>query len=178
MGAKVEAIEGGGKAESVRLAGGESLPAAAVLVSAGIVPEVALAKAAGLAVNRGIVVDDRLATSAPGVHAAGDCAEHKGGVAGIWPVADAQGKVAGEAMAGGAAAYTGLVPSHSLKVSGIDVFSAGQIDAEGKLPAEIQRGEASYRKIVRDASGRMVGAVLVGDLKGRGEILKEIQKTK
>ncbi|MCU0723116.1 MAG: FAD-dependent oxidoreductase [Planctomycetes bacterium] len=178
LGAKVDAIEGKDSASGVRLASGETLPAAAVVVSAGVAPETALAKEAGIAVNRGILVDDRTATSAPGVFAAGDCAEHKGCVPGIWPVADAQGKVAGDAMAGGAAVYAGLVPSHSLKVSGIDVFSAGQIDAEGKLPSEIERGEASYRRIVKDPSGRTVGAVLVGDLRGRGEILKEIQKPK
>ena len=178
LGAKVEAIEGKDRVAGVRLAGGEILETPAVLVSAGIAPEVSLAKAAGLEVNRGILIDDRAAASAPNVYAAGDCAEHKGTVAGIWPVADAQGRVAGDAMAGGSSTYAGLVPNHSLKVSGIDVFSAGQIDAEGKLPCEVERGEGTYRKIVRDPSGRAAGAVLVGDLRDRGNILKEIQKGK
>lgn len=176
LGAKVAAFEGDGAVERVRLESGEVLPAAAVLVSAGIVPETALARSAGLEVNRGIVVGDDLSTSAAGVFAAGDCAEHRGRVYGVWPAAEAQGKAAGSVMGGGAATYEGTVLGHTLKVSGVDVFSTGETDPEGKHDAEVEKGPQSYRKIVRDAEGRLIGAVLVGDLGDRGKIAAAVQK--
>jgi len=172
--AKVEALEGEGAVEAVRLEGGETLPASAVLVSAGVRPEVALAKEAGLKLNRGIVIDDTGSTSAEGVYASGDCAEHGGTVYGIWAAADAQGKVAGTNMAGGGETYSGTVMSHTLKVTGVDLFSTGEIDADGKFEAEVERDEGSYRKLVKDGEGRLIGAVLLGDLKDRGRIAKAV----
>ncbi|MHC4598573.1 MAG: NAD(P)/FAD-dependent oxidoreductase [Planctomycetota bacterium] len=176
--AKVAALEGEGGVSAVRLEDGETLPASAVLVSAGIVPETGLAREAGLEVNRGVVIDDAAATSAEGVFAAGDCAEHGGRVYGIWPASEAQGKAAGENMAGGEARYESTVMSHVLKVTGIDVFSMGEIDAEGKRPSEVERGESTYRKLVRNDAGALIGAVLVGDLTDRGKISAAIREGK
>ncbi|MHC5079418.1 MAG: NAD(P)/FAD-dependent oxidoreductase [Planctomycetota bacterium] len=176
--AKVEAIEGEGSVSAVTLQGGQRLPASAVLVSAGIAPATDLAKAAGIEVNRGIVVDERMATSVPGVFAAGDCAEVGGRVYGIWPAAEAQGKVAGTNMAGGAATYSGTVLSHTLKVTGIEVFSTGEIDPDGKHPSEVTQGEGTYRKLVRDGGGNLIGAVLIGDLTDRGKIAAAVRDGK
>lgn len=173
--AKVEAVEDGpGGATSVRLESGEVLPAQAVLVTAGVTPRTALAEAAGLETGRGVRVDDAMRTSAPGVFAAGDCAEHRGRTYGFWPAAEAQGRLAGAAMAGEEVAYPGTVASHTLKVTGVDVFSAGDTDPEGKREAEVERGPGVYRKLVRDENGRLVGAVLVGDVARRRDIQKEI----
>ena len=159
----------------MKLEDGEAIETAGVLVSAGIAPEVGLARDASIEVNRGVVIDDRAGTSAQGVFAAGDCAEHGGRVYGIWPAAEAQGKVAGSNMAGGDASYNGTIMSHVLKVTGVDVFSMGEIDADGKLDAEMEAGAAKYRKLVRDDSGVLVGAVLVGDLTDRGKIAGAIR---
>jgi nitrite reductase (NADH) large subunit len=103
--ADVDKVMGKDGAEAVRLSGGEEIPASVVLVSAGIRPRVELAESAGLRVEEGIVVDDHAATSAEGVYAAGDCAEHRGRIYGIWPAAEAQGRVAGTVMAGGDEAF-------------------------------------------------------------------------
>ncbi|MHC4777147.1 MAG: NAD(P)/FAD-dependent oxidoreductase [Planctomycetota bacterium] len=173
--AKVASLEGSGTVRCVRLASGEEIGTAGVLVSAGIVPETSLAAEAGIEVNRGIVIDDRGATSAEGIFAAGDCAEHGGRVYGIWPASEAQGKVAGTNMAGGDAHYGGTVMSHVLKVTGIDVFSMGEIDADGKHDSEVEKGDIAYRKLVKDDSGALIGAVLVGDLTDRGKIAAAIR---
>ncbi len=173
--ATVQTVEGTDAVEAVRLEGGEALPAGAVLVSAGVRARTDLAVEAGIDVDKGVVIDDGTSTSASGVYAAGDCAEHRGRVYGFWPAAEQQAKVAGAVMAGGEASYEGTVPSHTLKVTGIDVFSAGDIDAEGKRASEVERREGVYRKFVRDENGRLVGAVMVGDVSGRRDAQREIE---
>lgn len=174
VGAQVRAILGEGRAEAVALADGETLPADVVLVAAGVRPEVGLALDAGLAVNRGIVVDDRLATSRPGVFAAGDCAEHRSRLYGIWPAAEAQGRAAGASMAGEDPRYEGTTPSTTLKVTDLPVLSVGDVTS-GEGREEVLMGESSYRKLVRDREGRLVGAILVGDLAERRAILKAVE---
>lgn len=174
-GAQVRAITGAGRVEAVVLGSGEELAAGLVLVAAGVRPDVGLAREAGLAVNRGIVVDDRLATSAPRVFAAGDCAEHGGRVYGIWPAAEAQGRAAGAAMAGEDPRYRGTVPSSTLKVADLPVLSVGDVaPAEGR-EEEVSRGEGTYRKLVRDPEGRLVGAILVGDLRERRAVMRAVE---
>ena len=84
-------------------------------------------------IKNGIVVDDHLKTRSEGVFAAGDVAEHQSRVYGIWPAAQRQGETAGMNMAGGNALYQGTVVSNTLKVVGINLTAAGEIDPEGKL---------------------------------------------
>ncbi len=176
-GAQVRAITGAGRVEAVVLGSGEELAAGLVLVAAGVRPDVGLAREAGLAVNRGIVVDDRLSTSAPGVFAAGDCAEHRGRLYGIWPAAEAQGRAAGAAMAGEDPRYRGTIPSSTLKVADLPVLSVGEVaPAEGR-EEEVSRGEGTYRKLVRDPEGRLVGAILVGDLSERRALMQAVEAT-
>jgi nitrite reductase (NADH) large subunit len=149
---------------------GNALPADLVLVSAGVRPVVDLARDAGARVEKGIVVDDRLATTLPGVFAAGDCAEHRGELYGIWPASGEQGRAAGRAMAGADASYTGSVRMTTLKVAGIGVFATGRTgDEDGEV--EAGRDGDDYRRVVRDADGRLVGATLVGDLTERRAIV-------
>lgn len=175
LGAQVRAVLGEPRVQAVALVDGATLEADLVLVAAGVRPEVSLAREAGIVWNRGIVVDDRLATSAPGVFAAGDCAEHRGRVYGIWPAAEAQGRAAGAAMTGGEVRYEGTVPSTTLKVTDLPVLSAGDLaTGEGRIE-EVSQGEGVYRKLVRDADGRLVGAILVGDLSERRSILRALE---
>lgn len=178
VGAKLDSFAGKDRVEAVHLTGGEELAAAVILVSAGVQPDVALARQAGIKIQKGVVVDDRMATSLPGVYAAGDCAEHRGMIYGIWPAAEAQGKVAGTQMAGGEDTYTGTLPSHTLKVSGVDVFSAGRFDVDDPARCKRDRGENTYRKEVLDDDGNTVGAILIGDLGDRNKIIKAISSTK
>lgn len=173
-GANVAAVEGEGTVSAVRLADGPTLPASFVVVSAGVRSNVALGRSLGCEVDRGIVVDEHMATSVADVFAAGDCAEFQGMSFGIWPVAEAQGRIAGLCMAGGEDAYEAIVPSNRLKVTGVDVFSAGVVTPEEGQSAEVTTSDGVYRKMVRDARGTLVGAILVGDMRDQRAIAKEL----
>ena len=153
-----------GRLCSVRLKDGTELPANIFIACTGVKPNVDLAKTAGIATGRGILVDNYLKTSASGVFAAGDVAEHAGLAFGLWPVAAEQGEIAAINALGGKREYSGHIPSTLLKVSGIDLMSAGKITAQNDGEYEIvdaQPEHFRYRKLVL-ASGRLVGAVLIG----------------
>lgn len=156
-----------GPVEAVTLKTGAVLPADLVLFSIGVRPEASLAAAAGLKIGRGVVVDDHLETSAPGVFAAGDVAEHRGLTYGLWPVSREQGRIAGTNMAGGSEEYRGSLPSSQLKITGIEVYSAGDVSCLSQSDAEERtiggRDELRYRKLVVGADGGAVAAMVIGD---------------
>lgn len=164
LNANTARIHGGSRVESVELADGRTLDADAVIFAAGIRPNTSLAKEAGIGVNRGIVVDDQMATGVEDVFALGECAEHRGTCYGLVEPAYEQARVLAHHLAGKAAAYTGSVLSTNLKVSGVSVFSAGDFMAgegsETLLLNDVRRG--TYKKLVI-ADGALTGAVLVGD---------------
>lgn len=164
LNANTARIHGAGAVERVELADGRMLYADAVIFAAGIRPNTSLAKEAGVSVNRGIVVDDAMATETDGVFALGECAEHRGTCYGLVEPAYEQAKVLARHLAGGAAAYTGSILSTNLKVSGVSVFSAGDFMAadgsETLLLNDAKRG--TYKKLVI-AGGKLTGALLVGD---------------
>ncbi|MBV8919280.1 NAD(P)/FAD-dependent oxidoreductase [Bradyrhizobium sp.] len=157
-------IYGSTRVEGVELADGRKIEADAVVFAAGIRPNTVLAQQAGIAVNRGIMVDDVLQTSAPDIYALGECAEHRGVCYGLVEPAYEQARVLARHLAGRPAAYAGSVVATNLKVSGVSVFSAGDFlgtdGSEAIMLSDIRRG--TYKKLVI-ADGRLVGAVLVGD---------------
>ena len=160
--ADTQEIMGTGRAVGVRLKDGRTIEAGVVLLSTGVRSETGLAKALGLKANRGVIVDDRM-SAAPGIYAAGDAAEHAGKVAGIWPVATAQGKVAGINAAGGNATYEPVIPSNTTIVMGTSVFSAGDT-GRGEGPyrtLDWGDGRKDYMKFYLQES-RLVGAILIG----------------
>ena len=136
-----------------------------MIFAAGIRPNVALAKDAGIPVNRGIVVDDVMQTAAPDIFALGECAEHRGICYGLVEPAYEQARVLARHLAGGAAAYQGSVVATNLKVSGVSVFSAGDFmgadGCEAIVLSDVRHG--TYKKLVI-SDGRLTGAVLVGDV--------------
>jgi nitrite reductase (NADH) large subunit len=157
-------LHGEARVEGVELSDGRRIDADAVIFSAGIRPNVALAKDAGIAVDRGIVVDDCLQTGTPGIFALGECAEHRGICYGLVEPAYEQARVLARHLAGDAARYSGSVVATNLKVSGVSVFSAGDfIGADGSEAIVLSdaRGGA-YKKLVI-SQGRLTGAVLIGD---------------
>jgi len=162
-----------GRADGIVLEGGDTLPGQMIIVSAGVRPNLELAKDGGLACDKGIKVNDRLETSANGIYAAGDAAEHRGVVSGIWPAAMQQGKVAGANMAGGEAAYQGTTMSNILKVAGIEVAAAGNIDAEGRYESQVVTSSTAYKKLVIE-NNRLIGCVMVGDTKNFNTITNYI----
>jgi nitrite reductase (NADH) large subunit len=165
LNASTARIAGDAGVEGVELSDGRRIAADAVVFAAGIRPNTELAKAAGIAVNRGIVVDDQLATSAPDIYAIGECAEHRGSCYGLVEPAYEQAQVLARHLAGGRVSYAGSVIATNLKVSGIGVFSAG--DFEGREGCESivlsDVGRGTYKKLVI-AEGRLTGAALVGDV--------------
>ncbi len=164
LNASTKCILGDGHVEAVELADGSRIEADAVIFAAGIRPNVALAKEAGIAVNRGVVVNDVMQTSSPDIFALGECAEHRGICYGLVEPAYEQARVLARHLAGRPAAYHGSVVSTNLKVSGVSVFSAGDFmggaGSESLVLSDRRRG--TYKKLVI-ADGRLTGAVLIGD---------------
>ncbi|MBE1526496.1 nitrite reductase (NADH) large subunit [Sphingopyxis sp. OAS728] len=163
-GADTAEIVGTGKVEGVKLKDGTLIPASLVVMAVGIRPSVALAREAGLAVGRGIQVDDHMVTSDPAVLAVGECVEHDGQVYGlVAPLWDMCRSLA-DGLVEQHSGYRGSVTSTKLKVSGIDVFSAGDFSGgdgcEDIVLRDASRG-VYKRVIVKD--DRIVGAVLYGD---------------
>jgi nitrite reductase (NADH) large subunit len=164
LNASTKCIHGDGHVEAVELADGSRIEADAVIFAAGIKPNVVLAKDAGIAVNRGIVVNDVMQTSSPDIFALGECAEHRGTCYGLVEPAYEQARVLARHLAGRPAAYQGSVVSTNLKVSGVSVFSAGDfMGGEGSESLVLSdRSRGTYKKLVI-ADGRLTGAVLIGD---------------
>jgi nitrite reductase (NADH) large subunit len=164
---QTEEIYGANRAEGVRLADGREIPADLVVMAIGIRPEITLAKQAGLDANRGIVVGDDMRTTDQHIYAVGECAEHRGKcfglVAPLWDMA----KICADRLAGieGELFKTPEL-STRLKITGIDVFSAGVLTAADESEDEVTYSDASagiYKKLViRD--NKLVGAVLYGDV--------------
>ncbi|RTM07473.1 MAG: NAD(P)/FAD-dependent oxidoreductase [Bradyrhizobiaceae bacterium] len=164
LNASTARIHGDGHVEAVELADGSRIDADAVIFAAGIKPNVALAKEAGIAVNRGVVVNDVMQTSSPDIFALGECAEHRGTCYGLVEPAYEQARVLARHLAGRPVAYQGSVVSTNLKVSGVSVFSAGDfMGGEGSESLVLtDRRRGIYKKLVI-ADGRLTGAVLIGD---------------
>jgi nitrite reductase (NADH) large subunit len=132
LNANTARLHGETRVDGVELVDGRRIDTDAVIFAAGVRPNVALAKDAGIAVNRGIVVDDHLQTGSPNIFALGECAEHRGICYGLVEPAYEQARVLAQHLAGKAASYRGSVVATNLKVSGVSVFSAGDfMGAEG-----------------------------------------------
>jgi nitrite reductase (NADH) large subunit len=161
--AQTAEIVGETQVGAVRLKDGRELPCALVVMAAGVRPETNLARAAGLTVERGVLVDDRLTTAHPDIHAIGECAQHRGACYGLVEPCYQQATVLADVLTGTERDYPGTVVSTNLKVSGVPVFSAGDFEGVG-AETIIYRDSAlpAYRKLVlRD--GCLTGAVLLGD---------------
>jgi len=176
-GANTKAITGNGRVEAVELEDGTRIAASLVVMAVGIRPNAVLAKEAGLAVNRGIVVDDQMRTSDPSIFALGECVEHRGVAYGLVAPLYEMAGVLGKTLAGEVAAYGGSVTATKLKVTGIDLYSAGDF-AEGKDREEVVLRDATrgvYRRLVLKEN-RIIGAVLYGDTTDGGwffQLLRE-----
>ncbi len=165
LNANTARIVGEARVEAIELIDGRRIDADAVIFAAGIRPNVALAREAGIPVNRGIIVDDQLQTGAAGIFALGECAEHRGVCYGLVEPAYEQARVLAQHLAGRTAAYRGSVVATNLKVSGVSVFSAGDfLGSDGSESVVLSDfGRGTYKKLVI-AEGKLTGAVLVGDV--------------
>ena len=164
LNAETIGIRGKRHAEAVALKDGTQIEADLVVVAAGIRPNIDLARTADLGINRGILVDDHLQTSRPDIHAIGECAEHRGVCYGLVEPAYEQARVLAAHLAGEDLQYPGSVLATNLKVSGVNVFSAGNfLGASGTEQLVFSDpGLGTYKKLAI-SDGRLVGAVLFGD---------------
>jgi nitrite reductase (NADH) large subunit len=166
LAAQTSAITGEGKVEAVQFADGSELPADLVVMAAGVRPNVALGREAGLHCERAIVVDDTLQTYDPRIYAVGECVQHRratfGLVAPVWE----QARVCAAHLAGaGHRRYVQAATATKLKVTGIDLYSAGDIAGSADSEELVLRDRSAgvYKRLVLEG-GRVTGAVLVGDV--------------
>jgi nitrite reductase (NADH) large subunit len=175
-GRTVEAVYGDERIQGVILDDGTSLPADLVVLACGVRPRVELARASGLPVNKGIVVNDTLATQVPAVYAFGECAEHRGRTYGIVAPVWEQADVLADVLSGSKtqSRYRGSKLYTRLKVAGVDVASMGLLEPELETDQVFQIVEErrnSYRKlVVRDKE--LVGAMLVGNTKAAAALVQ------
>ncbi|MCA1326021.1 NAD(P)/FAD-dependent oxidoreductase [Herbaspirillum sp. alder98] len=167
LSANTAAIVGDERVSAVRFADGSEIAADLVVMTAGVRPNIALAKSAGLHCERAIIVDDTLQTYDPRIYAVGECVQHRratfGLVAPIWD----QARVAGAHLAGaGHRRYVQQATATKLKVTGVDLYSAGDFigadDTEDLVLRDPRRG--IYKRLVLRGN-QLVGAVLYGDVK-------------
>ncbi|MBB6632945.1 nitrite reductase large subunit NirB [Cohnella thailandensis] len=173
-----ERIHGKKRVKSLSFTDGTEIETDLIVMAVGIKPNVQVAKAAGLNVNRGIIVNDFMETSHPDIYAVGECTEHRGIAYGLVAPLYEQGAVLAKRLAGAETeGYTGSITSTKLKVSGVDVFSAGQYDEPPGTRSMKYQDEVDgvYKKIVlRD--DKLVGAVLFGDIGDGASLLSLIRK--
>ncbi len=175
---QTQEITGHERVEGLKFSDGNLLETDFVVMAAGIRPNTELAQKAGLHINRGIVVNDYMETSSANIYAVGECAEHKGMVYGLVAPLYEQGKVLAKTICGGdVRPYQGSVLSTQLKVSGVDVFSAGDFieDEQKKSIKVFDEQDGIYKKIVLKGN-QIVGAVLFGDSRDGNRLFSMIQK--
>mgnify|MGYP000870756740 FL=1 len=162
--ASTKAIVGSEKVEGVELADGTLIPADLVVMAVGIRPETTVAKAAGLEVGRGVKVTSQMVTSDPDVLALGECVEFEGLLFGLVAPLYDQAKVVAKTLMGEEAAFVPKELSTKLKVTGCDLFSAGDFaEAEGREDIVLRDpARGVYRRVVLEGD-RVVGAVMYGD---------------
>jgi NAD(P)H-nitrite reductase large subunit len=164
----------GDSVTSVTTDDGIPIPCELVIVAIGVQPRTELVASTGIKINRGIVVDRYMATSAADIYACGDAAEAYDFIYGenrltpIWPNAYLGGRVAGFNMAGIPTEYAGGTAMNSLKYFGLAIVSAGMVDPpDNNYEVLTKRREHSYKKVVLK-DGLVVGTVFAGDIEKAG----------
>lgn len=167
------------RGNTARLQSGTELEFDVLVMAVGVRPNTQLVADAGGAVDRGILVDGRCATTLPDVYAAGDCAQGYDAVSGekrmlpLWPNAMLQGETAGINMAGGRADYTQGIALNASGVFGLHMITAGSYEGESFT---VQR-DGSYKRLVT-ADGVLKGVIMVGDVSRAGIYTDLIRKKK
>ncbi len=176
LGVATEEILGQEEVTGLKFKGGEETIANLVIIAAGVRPNLGLLKDAGLATDKGLIVDDFLRTNQPQIFGAGDSIQHGGRVYGIIPASFDQARTVAYNILGELKKYEGTVPSNTLKVAGLYVTSVGLVNPEGLDYQEIRKlkeEEGVYKKIVLQ-NGSMVGAIWMGTKKGTNEIVRAV----
>ncbi len=163
-----------GEATGITLDDGQPIPCEMVVIAIGVQPRVELASAAGLKINRGIVVDSQMATSSADVYACGDAAEAYDFIYGqnrltpIWPNAYLGGRVAGFNMAGVTTEYQGGTSMNAMKYFGVNIVSAGMVTPpDDSYEVVSNRHDGIYKKVILK-DGLINGLVFSGDIEKSG----------
>ena len=179
VGHAVKEIHGKERVEEIELANGETIKCDTVIVCTGIRPNMEMARDAGLAVGRGISINEQMQTSDPDIYAVGECAEFHGNIYGLVGPGLEQASIAAADISGEFKKYTGSLPTTKLKVVGSEVFSMGDIeqlrqrsDIEAVAFKDLEKG--IYRKIVLKR-GKLIGAMAIGDWPEINVLQKAIQ---
>lgn len=177
-GVQIEAIEGGEKAEGVRLADGTVIPAELVVVSCGVRANTALAKEAGIETDRAVIVNEKMETNIPDIYACGDCAQYEGINYAIWPQAVEEGKTAGAQAAGDDNTYSTVPAALSFHGMNTALFAAGD---NGQNPDLIYKtveykdeGKKQYQKYYF-LNNRLCGVILIGDTSRMAEMTEALK---
>ncbi|MBM6744092.1 FAD-dependent oxidoreductase [Drancourtella massiliensis] len=177
-GVQIEAIEGGEKAEGVRLADGTVIPAELVIVSCGVRANTALAKEAGIETDRAVIVNEKMETNIPDIYACGDCAQYEGINYAIWPQAVEEGKTAGAQAAGDDNTYSTVPAALSFHGMNTALFAAGD---NGQNPDLIYKtveykdeGKKQYQKYYF-LNNRLCGVILIGDTSRMAEMTEALK---
>jgi nitrite reductase (NADH) large subunit len=178
LGTAVESIARRGAGAEVVLKGGERIAADVVVVATGVRPNLSAVAGGSIRTGKGVLVDAQLRTSHPRVHAAGDVAEvsdflsRQPTIHAIWPTAIDQGRVAGANMAGAAIAYPGSLGMNVVELFGVTLAEIGRFREGGGDDVKLLGGMTggSYRKVVVDRDGTIVGALYLGDENGVAEM--------
>ena len=173
LGTSTRKITGEEKVEGVLLENGDFVPTEMVIISAGVQSSLELARMLEVKTGKGIIVSKYMQTSQPEIYAAGDVIEFEGKTYGIWPAAMEQGRIAGINISGGKVPYTGTTLSNILKVAGIDLASAGEIDEDNRYESKVVASEDIYKKAVID-NGKVIGCIMLGDRTNFNRINKAI----
>ncbi|WEJ63671.1 NAD(P)/FAD-dependent oxidoreductase [Thiomicrorhabdus lithotrophica] len=175
MNSKTVEILGDSHVTGVKMADGRVISCDLVVLAVGIRPNTTIAKKIGLEVNRGIIVNDQLQSSNPDIYALGECVEHRGMVYGLVAPLYEQAQVLADTLSGQSASYQGSAISTKLKVTGINLFSAGDFhdsnDSESLVYKDISQN--IYRKIVLK-DNKIKGAVMFGDVTGSNWIFENL----
>ncbi len=175
LGTGTKEIRGQGIADGLMLENGVNLTAEMVIVSAGVRPNMELVEPLGLEYDKGILVDEYMKTNLTDIFAAGDGIQYKEFLYGIWPASMEHGKIAGLNMAGGSVQYKGTAMANTLKVAGIDLASAGNIDVDNEFESNKVSDDKTYKKIVFD-NDMIIGCIMLGDKRGFNKITKLISE--
>ena len=178
-GVNTASIDGNGRVTGVTLEGGEEIPADLVIFSCGIRANSKIAMEAGIAVDRGVIVDERMQTNIQGIYACGDCAQFNGINYGIWPEAVEMGKAAGANAAGEEVAYHTVSPAITLH--GMDTFlyavgNTGNDPDKKYKTVEIEEADKKILEKYYFIKGRLEGAVIIGDSGKTASVTKNVEE--
>ena len=172
---KAEKFDGTDKVEGIQLDSGEIIKADVVIISSGIIPNKELAEKAGLEINRGIVVNEKMETSQKDIYACGDVAEYKGNVIGLWQISLDQGKIAGLNAVGIVENYEDKIQPVTFEGMGTKIFSAGGVIETQDSICEKDYDDLIYKKL-NCKNNELMSGILIGDTEQGITIIKGLKE--